>query len=70
MLVFRKVKNFISNSFEFGSSFVHNLSFITPFELIIFANEALDQNFLIRPNSHSFGTIRNCFMLQELFAWF
>ena len=32
--------------------------------------EALDLNFLIRPNSHNSGTVRNCFMLQELFAWF
>ena len=32
--------------------------------------EALDLNILIRPNSHNFGTVRNCFMLQELFAWF
>ena len=25
---------------------------------------------MIRPNSQHFGTVRNCFMLQELFAWF
>ena len=32
--------------------------------------EALDLNFLIRPNSLNFGTVRNCFMLQELIACF
>ena len=32
--------------------------------------KALELNFLIRPNSHNFGTVRNCFVLQELFVWF
>ena len=32
--------------------------------------EALDLNFLIRPNSLNFGTVRNCFLLQELFVCF
>ena len=32
--------------------------------------EALDLNFLIRPNSLNFGTVRNCFMFQELFVGF
>ena len=52
------------------TSFDHNLSFVAPFELILFAKQALDLDFLIRPNPHNFGTVRNSFMLQELFVWF
>ena len=68
--MFLKVLRFEFKQICIQTSFVHNLSSVTPFELILFASEALDLNFLIRPNSHNFGTVRNCFMLQELFAWF
>ena len=52
------------------TSFDHNLSFVAPFELILLQIEALDLKILIRPNSHNFGTVRNYFVLQELFVWF
>ena len=68
--MFLKSLKFELDQILIQTSFDHNLSFVAPFELILFANEALDLNFLIRPNSHNFGTVRNCFMLQELFAWF
>ena len=65
--MFLEVLKFELDQFCIQTSFDRNLSFVAPFELPI---EALDLNFLIRPNSHNFGTVRNCFMLQELFAWF
>ena len=52
------------------TSFDHNLSFVAPFELILLQIEALDLNFLIRPNPPNFGTVRNCLMWQELIACF
>ena len=69
--MFLKVLKFEFKQICFESSFDRNLSFVAPFALFFFLQmEALDLNFLKRPNLPNFGIVRNYFMLQELITCF
>ena len=68
--MFLKVLKFDFKQICIWTLFDHNSSFITPFELILFANRSSWPKLSDKAKFTNFGTVRNCFMLQELFAWF
>ena len=68
--MFLKSLKFELDQIWIQTSFDHNLSFVAPLELILFANRSSWPKLSDKANSYNFGTVRNCFMLQDLFAWF